>query len=486
MIDTAPRPGVSVITRSDPTPGGIQSDSGTWFVVGMAQKGPTTAAQLVTSPTQFGYYFGNRISQSILYDAMETFFREGGKRAYIARVVGASAAVAKLTLLDSSSGNSLTISADNPGTWGNGLSVAVTVTNGQYQLTITQSGVVVDQSPLCSTQADAVNWSHNSSWVTVTLPASSPSTLIPAAVSATALTGGADDYAPTDTLRQNALALFTPDLGGGQVSMPGNTTTGNRTALNAHATANARQAILDDTDTSSRSAIVTETSALQAVGNEYSAIFGPWLYVPGLTAGLPPRIVPPCALVAALMARSDASNSVNEPAMADNGRAQWVLDVTQPAWSDIDRDMLNTAGFNTIRVIAGSGVELYGYRTLCNPSLDTTWLALSNQRLREQIIIQAKAIADDFVGRQIDGKGRVVAQFGNQLKAMLMQHFLDGALFGTDPNGTDAFSVDTGADVNTPDTLANNELHAAIGVRMSPFAELVVIEISAVPITQSL
>jgi hypothetical protein len=67
-----------------------------------------------------------------------------------------------------------------------------------------------------------------------------------------------------------------------------------------------------------------------------------------------------------------------------------------------------------------------------------------------------------------------------------MRHFTDGSLFGDDANGTDAFTVDVGPDVNTPTTLGNNELHAVIALRMSPGAELVVIEIVAVPVTQAL
>src|SRR4051794_20545934 len=113
------RPGVSVTSRSDPPSRGIVSDTGTWFVVGAAEKGPTNGCQVVRNMSEFGLYFGSRQPYSILYDSMETFFREGGARAVVARVVGPSAAVASKTLQDSTPANSLVVTAANPGVWGN-------------------------------------------------------------------------------------------------------------------------------------------------------------------------------------------------------------------------------------------------------------------------------------------------------------------------------------------------------------------------------
>ena len=84
-------PGVSVLSRAQPPSRGITTDVGTWFVVGAAEKGPTTYPKLIRNMTEFTLYFGSRQSYSILWDALETFFREGGSRAYVVRVAGASA-----------------------------------------------------------------------------------------------------------------------------------------------------------------------------------------------------------------------------------------------------------------------------------------------------------------------------------------------------------------------------------------------------------
>jgi hypothetical protein len=65
-----------------------------------------------------------------------------------------------------------------------------------------------------------------------------------------------------------------------------------------------------------------------------------------------------------------------------------------------------------------------------------------------------------------------------------MPFYLAGSLFGTTPD--EAFFVDVGETVNTPTTIANNELHAVIQLRMSPFGEEITIEIVKVLVTESI
>jgi len=477
----ANRPGVLITSRSAPPPRGISSDTGVWFVVGTAEKGSLASAQLVRNMTEFQLYYGTRQTYSLLWDSLETYFREGGTEAYVARVTGPSATVAGRNLLDSGAGNSLRVDAKNAGVWGNSLSVAVVAgTPSGYVLVVTHSTLgEVDRSPTLVTQADAINWSRNSAWINVSLP-TSPTALAPAVAAAAALSAGADDNTnTTDTARQTALGFFTGNLGPGQVSIPGNVTTANRTALIAHARTYNRLALLDVTDTPTRSALVTEANSLQ--GDEYGALFGPWIVVPGLVPNTT-RTVPPTALAAALMARSDSTNSPNVPAAGDNGLARWAFDLTQPPWTETDRDLLNSAGVNLFRDF-NDGVRLYGFRSLANPAVDVSWLNLANQRLRMEITAEARNVAKSFLFSQIDGKGLKIAEFDGALTGLLSKYYAEGALYGN--TSDEAFSIDVGSSVNTPTTIANNELHAVLSLRMSPMAELVQIEIVKVPITQS-
>ena len=127
----SPLPGVQVLSRAQPPSRGITTDVGTWFVVGAAEKGPTTYAQLIRNMTEFTLYFGSRQLYSLLWDALETFFREGGSTAYVVRVAGSSAVIATKTINDGQGTPvaSLKIDAKNPGVWGNSLSVATVAGN---------------------------------------------------------------------------------------------------------------------------------------------------------------------------------------------------------------------------------------------------------------------------------------------------------------------------------------------------------------------
>lgn len=479
-------PGISVTSRTSPPPRGSRTNTGTWFVVGTAERGSLAAPHAIRNMEEFRRYYGARTPSSILSDSLETYFREGGVSAYVQRVAGPNAVAATRTFNDSSTAPSLKIDAKNPGAWGNNLTVGVSTSevSGEYYITVFLSGVQVDRSPSLADQGAAINWASNpEGWVTISLPVSAGG-LDPAVISPAALSGGADDYAGVnDTIRIAGLALFDEDLGPGQVSVPGNTTTAVRAALLAHGRANNRQALLDSTDSGVASTLASEAQSLQ--GDEYGALFGPWVKIPGLTLGTT-RTVPPVSLAAGLIARSDGTQSPNDPAAGENGIARFVTAVTQTAFSGSDRTAINAAGLTLIRTrpIAGTDViNLYGLRTLAKPT-DETWLQIGNQRLRMAITDKAKAIAEQFLFKPIDGKGTTIAAFGGALSGMLLGYFNDGSLYGD--NSSDAFIVDVGDTVNTPTTIAARELHAIISLRMSPSAELVAIEIVKTPVSQSL
>jgi hypothetical protein len=476
------RPGILVQSRGSATARSGYSATGTWFVVGATQRGSLVSSREVRNITEFQRYYGDRITQSLLWDSLETFFKEGGNVARVQRVAGPSLATASVTLNDSAAAPALKVSAVNGGIWGNQLSVAVVpgAANGEFALVVTHAvSGQLERSPSLATVADAINWSNDPErYVQVSLPVGA-SGLDPAVVAATALTGGLDDYAITDVIRQSGLALFNADLGPGQVSAPGTTTATTRAALIDHASKNNRLALVDVVDTSSAAALLSEAQSLQ--GSEYGALFGPWVTVPGLIAGTT-RVVPPVSVAAGLLARSDATNSPNVAAAGENGKARFAVGLTQGTFTDAQRESLDLAGLNLFRVSQGN-VQLYGNRTLNSPR-DDTWEELTNQRLRMVIVQEATAIAERYVFTQMDGKGQTIAAFNGDLSGMLLRYHTAGSLFGDTPD--QAFYVDTGSAVNTPTTIANGELHAVIGVRMSPTADLVVIEIQKTSVAQAL
>lgn len=477
----ANRPGTQVILQTAPPPRSAPTDTGVWFVVGLCDMGPVDTPIEIRSLDEFVTKCGSRVSYGLLYDALDVFFREGGTHAYVGRVVGPAAVKASKALNDSGAAVSLNVSAIGPGTAYNAYKVGVQVgtSGGTYQLFVTDaSNVVLETSPDLTTQDDAVQWARAySNYIRVTLGASANQ---PAVAAAAALVGGTDDrISITDAQWATALALFTRDLGPGQVSAPGQTVSARHLQLLSHAQNYTRVAILDAPDTITTATLTALATTDKASGTgQYGAIFGPWLVVPGVAVGTF-RTVPPSPLVAGAIARNDAVYGPNSPAAGDKGRSRFAVQLSQAGWDDTTRNTLNTAGVNVIRNIYGD-VMIYGWRSLADPLNNKGWLDLSNVRVLMAIEADANVIGQQFVFALLDGQGHTLSAYGGALTAMLQGYWEGDQLYGA--TAGEAFSVDVGPQVNTPTTVANNELRAMLAVRPSPMAELVTIIVVNVPV----
>jgi phage tail sheath protein FI len=280
----------------------------------------------------------------------------------------------------------------------------------------------------------------------------------------------------------NALDALTRDMGPGQVFVadPLGTDAATHASLIAHAGANNRIALLDapaDSDATDLEALAG--TYVGDVNARYAALFAPPAIVPGVTSGTT-RTVPYSALEAGIISRNDAAYNPNVPAAGDLGVSRFALDLGA-RFTDAERESLNAAGVDIARVMWGQ-VKTYGYRTLAPD--DTGWLGLGNARLNMEIVAKAEAIGEHYVFAQIDGRRVKISQFGAELTGMLVPYEEAGALYRLDD--TAGFFVDVGPAVNTDALLATGELHAVIGLRMSPFAEYVVIEIVKVAADQTL
>jgi phage tail sheath protein FI len=477
------RPNVEIDIITAPQPSSLTANSTTWFVAGLCDFGRTDKPILVTSMNDFITKCGARVSYSLLYDALDTFFREGGNQAYVGRVVGPGATKGTHNFLDGSAGVSLIVSSTGAGASSANISVAIVTGSqaGSYQLQVLYNGVVVEQSPDLLTQNDAVTWAAaNSNYISVTAGASTNN---PVNIAATALSAGNDDRANiTDTQWLTALNLFTNDYGPGQVSAPGRTTDTGHTQLLDHAASHMRTALLDAPDSSNSATLITSATNAKATNNgQFGAMFAPWVVVPGVTSGTT-RTVPPSALVAGAIARNDPANGPGSPAAGlTNGLAQFSNNVDQPAWDTPTRDSLNTGGVNVIRVIGGQ-VTIFGWRSLANPNINPSWVGLGTVRYLQNLSYRAWQTGQQYMFALIDGQGQTISRYGAALTSLLQGDWTLGEIYGQTPD--QAFKVDVSPAVNTPANLQNNILTAVLEVRPSPFAELVKIQIVNIPITQ--
>lgn len=476
------RPGVNITLRSTPPARSAPTDIGVFFAVGLTDLGPANKPTLIRSMADFERIFGLRQSYSVLYDALDLFFKEGGSSSYITRVVGPAAVIATKNLLDAGAGISLVVSGIGPGATYNTYKVGVRAgsAGGTFVIFVQDANSIeVEASPDLATQAAAVLWAKNSNYIRVALGATA---LIPAVVAAAVLAGGTDDRNNiVDAQWQAALDSITPDYGPGQVAAPGRTTDTGHTQLVAHAAANRRVAILDAPDTPTQATLIASAVAARNGSQRFAEMEWPWLICPGVIAGTT-RSIPPSAFIAGLLARND-SNGIgpSDAAAGDLGQSLYATDLTQPPATDANRALLNAAGVNVIRSIYG-GIRNYGWRSLVDPLADPNWVDFGHARLYMAIAARGAVIAESYEFDTVDGQGIAIAGFNKDLVGMLMDFYKLGNLYGD--TAAAAFSVDTSAAVNTPVTLANNELHAVLNVKMSPFAEMVQIEVVKRAITE--
>lgn len=468
-----PRPGVEVTTQVLAGPSTTGDTSGRFFVAGLTERGPIDAPLLVSSLAQYTDTFGGRQSYTPIYDALSTFFAEGGGQAVVCRVTGPAGTVGTLDLQDrgAAPAATLTINAANPGAWST--DVTVEVADGSvadtFTLTVALAGTVVETYRNLASPAAAVAALASSAYVRAADKGSvNPApTNNPAVIAATPLSAGTDDRASVTAANIAAgLDLAGEDYGPGAVACPGQTVDQIADAVLAHCQRLNRVALFA-LDAAADVAAATAAADAITVNGEYGTILYPWVQIPD--AGGNTLTVPPEGFAAACRARAFAAvGAWQVPAAPTYSGARYV---TAPSivLSSTDGEQLNDAGVSVIRLIAGT-TRLYGWRSLTDEP--TYWAMLSYRDLFNVLAYQLQAVGQDFLFATVDAAGITLGNFASQLSAVLGPVADAGGLY---PNGDvdPGYTVDTGPGVNTPSVLASNTIAAVIRARLSPVAELI-------------
>ena len=493
-------PQVNVSVNELAGSGGVPTGTGAAFIAGPTDQGPPVGGPLYVKCSQLSDYvtaFGPRSATSAtMYDWLDEFFHDGGGSAvaYVTRETDNTATSASLQLQDSGPEPTIKVTALTPGTDGNNIYIVVAVSGGSFTIDVEDSaGDILESWGPYSTTAALYAANVASQYVSFAQStATGHTTNNPAALTATALSGGADASDLTDAKAVAALANFPPTLGPGTVALPGVTSSTGWTGLMAHAQANNRFYVLDTPDSTSAATVISNFSTTGAASNaSYGLAVQGSLILPGITPGTT-RTVPGSAAVAAL--RSQVASTPNQNT-APAGPT-WPLTYPQgfttyfgsavgptlaaPCFSQTDINSLTNAG---ICFFANwyDTLCLFEFVTPVSKTIDLTYWQASASCERMNLVYLGQRIMATYLFQTNDAANNLINKVTNDLNGMGRSEYNAGAIGYPQDSFEEAFAVNVAAPINTPLTEGAGQLNANIQVHIGPFVDIANESITTVP-----
>ena len=481
------RPGVYVQETLNPIAPvvGANSDSVAAFI-GVNSRGPLTPT-LVTSWSQYVNIYGGWGSSNTLALAVFLFFANGGSQAYVQRVVKGSTASATRTFQDGqeSPANTLTITAANPGSWGNGINVVIQPSPGvgsAFDLIVyyggTAAGNKVETFPnLTMTPTDsryAISVINSQSGYVVATDAgssASDATRNPTAVSFTALSAGADGSVPAAADIAGGVSAFDSILQSLILNAPGVTDSTSVNALLSYAST--RKDVFVVIDPINDSVANQLTLAAAYTQTSFGAVYYPPITINDPTNSTPGTVIAaanPGGAIVGKYAATDKSRGVFKAPAGLNVRLAGAVSV--PPLTNANLDSLNSASapVNAIRYINGSGIVVMGARTL-EPGYSTMYVPV-----RRSLIFLEKALVDLTNFAIFEPNDTVLYRRISAVVTNFLNNFwVQGGLRGTTPQ--QAFFVLCDTTNNTLSSVEAGQVNIQVGVALQRPAEFVVINI---------
>lgn len=479
--------------------------------VGVTERGPTEP-ELVTSFADYYRTFGgfetdsewtNLGYETSLPYAVDGYFRNGGRRAWIARVVPndwiTNDRVATATLEDSEDNTVLTARTVGVGWWGNNVAInVVPASSGAADRFNLQIGYWRNPDDLTLAWEDltdpenegppdheevyedlSADRTERNYYETVVNEASTLVTLSPGTSTespseeTTALTLGTDpDDVDTAAGDYNGEAITGQRIGLERFEEVDEITMVNVPDENVH---DVREDVKDHCENQEdRIAILSAEEGADldgfpddALRSEYAALYHPWLTIrdPETELEIP---VPPGGHVAGIYARSDAEHGVHKaPA---NERVRGIRDLNATITQG-EQETLNPEGVNCIRSFRGRGNLVWGARTTSD---DPSWKYVNVRRL---FLYVEESIDEGTQWVVFEPNDETLwARVRQTVSNFLTGVWEDGALMGTTPD--EAFYVKCDRTTMTQNDIDNGRLICEIGIAPVKPAEFVVFRIS--------
>lgn len=481
---------------------------------GWAPKGPVTRAQLVLSWSDYNNQFGGLDSRSRLGYSVSHFFANGGQQAYIVRLTNSDAAAGSVTV--GSGTNTITVTAQNPGAWGNDYWIAIknqAGAPGRFRLQVVYSPKgatkwVVAESfeNLSISKADSQGryvgdvLANSSNLMTAsvgagatappadtTQPVPPPATL-PAYPQTTQIQGGTDGatapIAPsTSTTTAGAFeTALLPTSGTGGVYMlssvdlfnllcvPGEITTTTLSTLEKYCETQ-RAFLIADSDPGITD--YTKLSSGSGLNGTNSAFYFPWLRAPDPLAQNAIRNYPPCGFVAGIYASTDTNRGVWKAPAGIETAIAGVSGVAVPL-NDGQNGMLNPVAVNCIRNFSAFGTVVWGARTTQgNDEAGSQWKYIPIRRLALFLETSLYRGTQWVVFEPNDVP--LWAQIRLNVGSFMQTLFRQGAFQGSTPQ--QAYFVKCDSETTTSTDQNNGIVNILVGFAPLKPAEFVVIQI---------
>jgi phage tail sheath protein FI len=428
--------------------------------------------------------------------AVYQFLANGGRTAYVQRVVGQNASTSSIAVTYRPTGAAASaayiVNAASPGTWGNALSVVVSAgleaaSSSQiptFTLSVQLSGTEVERWTELSLDIGSNRYlptviNTYSSYITITnVAAAVANASFSYVLGSSALAGGADGNAVVDADYVAALSSLDSIVGDLVFNVVGRSSSTLVSAALNYAAARGNGFALIDPDATAKtvSDIHSVIATYPSSNAGYGAVYYPMLkmYDPAKSGPAAIRDTYPGGAMAGIYIRVENERTV---AKAAAGYSVDVRNALGLAVKFTDSDVGNLysnqtyAPVNTFKVTPGAGITVNGARTL--------------ERLRPDLFIPVRRSLNYIKTRSAD-----IAQFAvfepngprlwDALKLRL-GHFLTdfwqgGGLKGK--SAQSAFFIVCDESNNTPITIDNGEVHVDIGVALQYPAEFIIINVA--------
>ena len=205
--------------------------------------------------------------------------------------------------------------------------------------------------------------------------------------------------------------------------------------------------------------------------NSYGAVYTPWVQMLDPTGQSPePILVPPCGFVAGLYAQTDAQQGVWK-APAGTGVALSRAVGLATNFTDVHQGNLNPINVNVIRQFAGSGIVLWGARTITS---DPEWRYIPVRRMAIFLRVSIYRGIQWAVFEPNDED--LWASLRLNIGSFMTTLFRQGAFQGSTPS--QAFFVKVDNETTTQADINNGVVNVLVGFAPLKPAEFVIVKIS--------